>query len=90
MKDLFPAAVAALLATGLTAAAHEPKPAEQPPGTERCFGVAKAGENSCGTAKHACAGLGTLDNGPADWKYVPKGTCEKLGGKAAPAPSPKK
>lgn len=78
------AAIAALLAVGLPAAAHEPKHTEQPPGTERCFGVAKAGENQCGTAKHACGAMSTVDNDPAEWKYVPKGTCEKMGGKAPP------
>jgi uncharacterized membrane protein len=75
---------------GLPAAAHEPKHTEQPPGTERCYGVAKAGENQCGTAKHACGAMSTVDNDPAEWKYVPQGTCSKLGGKTAAPPAPKK
>ncbi len=83
-------AVAALLAASLTAAAHEPKHTEQPPGTERCYGVAKAGENQCGTAKHDCGAMSTVDNDPAEWKYVPQGTCSKLGGRTAAAPAPKK
>lgn len=52
---------------------------------EKCYGVAKAGQNDCGTATHACAGVARVDNDPAEWKYVPKGTCEKLGGKLTPA-----
>ena len=49
---------------------------------EKCFGIAKAGQNDCGTDKHACAGLGAkVDKDPAEWKYVAKGTCEGLGGK---------
>jgi uncharacterized membrane protein len=81
------AAVATLLGASLPATAHEPKHTEQPPGTERCYGVAKAGENQCGTAKHDCGAMSTVDNDPAEWKYVPKGTCGKLGGKtAAPLP----
>lgn len=48
--------------------------------TERCYGVAKAGANDCGTAAHGCAGMAKVDNDPTEWKNVPKGTCEKLGG----------
>jgi len=84
------ALVAALLASSLPAAAHEPKHSEQPPGTEQCYGVAKAGENQCGTASHACGAVSTVDNDPAEWKYVPKGTCEKMGGKTSPPNAPKK
>ena len=55
-------------------------------GQEKCYGVAKAGQNDCGTAKHACAGYGRkVDNDPTEWKYVAKGTCEKIGGKTARA-----
>ena len=51
-------------------------------GHEKCYGVAKAGQNDCGTAKHACAGArAKKDNDPTEWKYVAKGTCEKMGGK---------
>lgn len=48
---------------------------------EKCFGVAKAGQNDCGTATHACAGQATIDNDLKEWKYVAKGSCEKVGGK---------
>ena len=87
---LYPAAVAALLAVGLPASAHEPKHSEQPPGTEQCYGVAKAGENNCGTPRHACGAMSTVDNDPAEWKYVPQGTCKKMGGTTAPPNAQKK
>lgn len=48
---------------------------------EKCYGVAKAGKNDCGNAKHSCAGQSKADNDPTEWKTVAKGTCEKLGGK---------
>lgn len=48
---------------------------------EKCYGVAKAGQNDCGTATHGCAGQARGDNDAKEWKYVAKGTCEKLGGK---------
>ena len=52
---------------------------------EKCFGIAKAGQNDCATASgsHSCAGQSKTDNGPAEWKYVAKGTCENAGGKTA-------
>jgi uncharacterized membrane protein len=42
-----------------------------------------AGKNDCGGkySKHACAGTSTTDKDPNDWKYVEKGSCEKMGGK---------
>lgn len=51
-------------------------------GKDKCFGIAKAGMNDCGTAKHGCAGQAKADSDPAEWKYVAKGTCEKIGGAA--------
>ena len=83
------AIIAALIAS-TSAGAHEPKHTEQPPGTEQCYGVAKAGENQCGTPKHACGAMSTKDNDPAEWKYVPRGTCEKMGGKTSPPNAQKK
>jgi uncharacterized membrane protein len=67
--------------------AAEPVHPQQPKDSEKCYGVAKAGHNDCGTAKHACGTLAAADNDPAEWKYVPKGTCEKAGGSTA---APKK
>ncbi len=53
---------------------------------EKCFGVAAAGKNDCATAAHSCAGMAKVDKDPTEWKQVPKGTCEKMGGKlTAPA-----
>ena len=77
------AAVAGIVALGLAslAAAQPVKPKEV---TEKCYGVAKAGQNDCGTAKHSCAGLSKSDNDPTEWKYVAKGSCEKMGGKMTP------
>ncbi len=78
------AAVAGILALGLAASASA-EPVKQPGGTEKCYGVAKAGKNDCGTAKHACAGFAKADNDPTEWKYIAKGTCEQAGGKLGAA-----
>ncbi len=45
---------------------------------ERCYGIAKAGKNDCGTASHACAGRAVADRQPDEWKMVPDGTCESI------------
>jgi uncharacterized membrane protein len=77
------AAVAGLVALGF-AATIGAQPVPQKEGTEKCYGVAKGGQNDCGTAKHACAAQGAkVDGDASEWKYVAKGTCEKMGGKTA-------
>jgi uncharacterized membrane protein len=72
-------ALATALALGLlgTAAAHGDSK-----GKEKCYGVAKAGQNDCGNlaGTHGCAGLAKVDNAPDVWKYVPVGTCKALKG----------
>ena len=81
------AAVAGLLALGL-AAAVSAQPVTPDASKDKCYGVAKAGQNDCAAGKHACAGQSTVDNDPLSWKYVAKGTCEKIGGTMkAPAKS---
>ena len=75
------AAVAGLLALGLAAASAAPMgPVAPDASKDKCFGIAKAGQNDCASGKHACAGQSTVDNDPLSWKYVAKGTCEKIGG----------
>jgi len=77
------AAIAGLLALGFaTAVSAQPVPEQK--GKDKCYGIAKAGQNDCGTAAHTCAGKAKKDNAPDEWKYVAKGTCEKLGGKKQP------
>jgi uncharacterized membrane protein len=81
-RILITSAIAGLIAAG--AAGHAL--AQDKPGTkEKCYGVAKAGQNDCGTAKHSCAGKAAKDNDPAEWKMVAAGTCEKAGGKLSTA-----
>ena len=65
-------------------AAMPAAPQAQSTPKEKCYGVAKAGENECAAGKHSCAGTAKVDKDPTAWKLVAKGTCEKIGGKLAP------
>lgn len=47
---------------------------------EKCFGVAKAGQNDCATNTSSCAGTSKKDAQSDAWVYVPKGLCGKLAG----------
>ena len=70
------AGLVALSAAGGAAAADEKKADK-----EKCYGVAEKNKNDCGTAKHSCAGQASGDKVADEWKYVAKGSCEKMGGK---------
>ena len=79
-QALFASALSALCLGAMTngTAAESAKPAQ-----DQCYGVAKAGQNDCASANgsHSCAGQAKKDMDMNEWKYVAKGTCEKLGGK---------
>ncbi|MBB3942554.1 putative membrane protein [Sphingorhabdus rigui] len=61
-------------------------PAVAADGKEKCYGIAKAGQNDCADANgvHSCAGQAKADKSATEWKYVAKGTCEKERGKTTP------
>ena len=52
---------------------------------EKCYGIAKAGQNDCANlaGSHSCAGQSKVDNDPGEWKYVPAGTCKSMKGMTA-------
>jgi uncharacterized membrane protein len=74
-QSILAAAIGGLLVAGLVgnAAASEMK-------MEKCYGVAKAGKNDCGSkaAGHSCAGQASKSEDGNDFVSVPKGTCDKL------------
>jgi len=75
-KALIAVALAGLVSATVANAADAPK-------TEKCYGISKAGQNDCAAknGSHSCAGQSKKDNDANDWKKVPAGTCEKMGGK---------
>lgn len=52
---------------------------------EKCYGIAKAGQNDCANlaGTHSCAGQSKVDNDKGEWKYVAAGTCKSMGGLSA-------
>ena len=76
------ALIAAALVTVCAAGAAN---AATPGDKEKCFGIAKAGQNDCASVMgtHSCSGQAKKDMDPTEWKYVAKGSCEKSGGTTA-------
>jgi uncharacterized membrane protein len=79
----FVAGAIALAIAGASTSARAEVDAEK----EKCYGVAKAGQNGCASAdkSHTCAAHGTVDGSGQEWIALPKGVCEKIvGGMIAP------
>jgi uncharacterized membrane protein len=67
----------AALVAGVTHA-DDAAPAKKP-ATEKCFGIAKAGQNDCAAgAGTTCAGTSVKDYQGNAWKSVPAGTCTAI------------
>ena len=79
VRVVLAAAGAACLAISTVQAQDQPKAAK---GKEKCYGVAKAGENGCQSASgaHTCGGCSLVDYSGENWKWVPMGTCLQMGG----------
>jgi uncharacterized membrane protein len=73
-------ALASALALGLLG-----QVAAQDKGKEKCYGIAKAGQNDCANiaGTHSCAGQSKVDSDPGEWRYVAKGTCKAMKGMTA-------
>ena len=72
------ALIAAIAVPLMAQAEGAPTPTNFQP--EKCYGIAKVGQNDCQTASHSCAGTSTKDGDKASWMYVPVGTCAKIVG----------
>ncbi len=81
-KTLIAAAITGALALGTLSLSATVSADEK----EKCYGVAKAGQNDCQTANSSCAGTSTMDDQGDAFVLVPAGLCEKLtGGSMEPA-----
>jgi uncharacterized membrane protein len=83
-RHIVASALASALAMGLATpvTAHNMEGGKD---KEKCYGVAKIGQNDCGnlSGTHSCAGESKVDNDPTEWKYVAKGTCKEMKGMTA-------
>jgi uncharacterized membrane protein len=68
------------LALAATITAANAGPVAQPAGSEKCYGVSKAGKNDCAAGVHSCAGQGTRNADKTAFVYLPAGACAKLVG----------
>lgn len=73
-------ALASAMALGLAGNSAAQHPAGG--AKEKCFGIAKAGQNDCAnlSGSHSCAGQAKVDMGVDEWKFVAKGTCKEMKG----------
>ena len=76
-----------LIASALAAAVAAPSLASAQAGpaptpsfqAEKCYGIAKAGQNDCAsTGNNSCAGTSTVNADPKAWVYVPAGYCDRI------------
>lgn len=78
--SLILSAAAAAVTLGVAATAFA-GPAPQPKfAFDKCYGIAKAGQNDCQTASNSCAGQLRTSAAADGWVYLPKGTCGKIVG----------
>ena len=76
-KPLIAATLSAAIAAGAAHAADS-KPAGKM-AMEKCYGVAKAGQNDCAAGPGtSCAGTAAKDYQGNAWKLVKAGTCTKI------------
>lgn len=73
--------VASTVTLAFAAAARAQQHPERPTYKyEKCYGIAKAGQNDCFSGSNACGGTSTVDGQKDGWIYVPEGTCRKIVG----------
>ena len=72
-----------VLIAAITAAASQAAEMQKA-SMDKCYGVAKAGENNCAAIGHSCAVMTKADYDGQDFRDVPKGTCEQMKGSTTP------
>ena len=82
-RAMIAAAAASLLSTMLVAAPAFAQDKDKD--KEKCYGIAKAGQNDCANlaGTHSCAGQSKVSDDAGEWKYVAKGTCAGMKGMTA-------
>jgi uncharacterized membrane protein len=79
LNPLIASAIAAAVVSIASLANAEPAPTPTFK-AEKCYGVAKAGQNDCQTSNSSCAGTSRRDAQADAWLYVPAGSCDRIVG----------
>lgn len=78
-RIMIASALAAAVAGPAFVAAQGGPAAEPQFEAEKCYGIARAGQNDCAsTGNNSCAGTSRVDADPLAWLYVPAGYCERI------------
>ena len=74
--------VVAALASAVATPGAATTPVPPPPfKAEKCYGIARAGENDCAsTGNNECAGTSRRALDPRAWIYLPEGHCNRIQG----------
>jgi len=80
-RYLVASALAAAVAAPTLVSAQKPVPTPTNFKAEKCYGIAKAGQNDCASAgSNSCGGTSKVNADPRGWIYVPAGYCERIVG----------
>ena len=85
-RYLVASALAAAIAGPSLLSAQKPVPTPTNFKAQKCYGIAKAGQNDCAsTGNNSCGGTSKANGDPNAWIYVPAGYCERIvGGSVKP------
>lgn len=74
------ATLASLLTLTAVAISHPIQAADHSEKYIKCYGVAAANKNDCGTSISSCGASVHVDRACYAWVYMPEGICKKLAG----------
>lgn len=79
-RTFIASALATAIASPAPTSAQTPQPAPLPPfKAEKCYGIARAGENDCAsTGNNECAKTSRKSGDLRAWIYVPEGYCHRI------------
>jgi uncharacterized membrane protein len=77
--------LAALAMAATVSTTAQAGPVDQPAGSEKCYGIARAGKNDCAAGAHSCAAQATKNMDKSSFVYLPVGACGKIAGASTSA-----
>ena len=80
VQNLIKAVALTTVVASFTAGAAMATDTHATTGTEKCYGIAKAGKNDCASGQNKCAGSAKMDKQADAFIALPKGACEKIAG----------